>query len=288
MSESGRVLVTGGTGNTGRRVAALLAAAGHPVRAVSRRPEGGPAGVAGFETGRFDWDDTATHAPVLEGVGRLYLVPPTAAPDPAAHLIPFLDRARRAGVERVVLLASSAIAETDGGLGEVYGAIRERFAQWAVLQPSWFMQNFTGDHPHAHGVRAYDEIVTAAGDGRIAFVDADDIAEVGARALTDEHPHNTAHLITGPRALSYADVAEVISRVAGRPVRHRAVSGATMRDRLASTGMPVRFAELLAGMDEAIAAGAEDRTSPAVERVTGRAPRSFADFAAAHADAWRR
>ncbi|WP_237773067.1 NmrA family NAD(P)-binding protein, partial [Streptomyces luteocolor] len=210
------------------------------------------------------------------------------APDPAAHLLPFLDRARRGGVERVVLLGSSAIAETDDGLGEVYRAIRERFEEWAVLQPSWFMQNFTGDHPHAHAVRTADEIVTATGHGRVAFVDADDIAAVGARALTDERPHNTAHLITGPETLSYADVAAVISRVTGRQVRHRAVTRAVMRDRLAATGMPVPFADLLAGMDEAIAAGAEDRTSGAVERVTGRAPRSFADFAAAWADAWRR
>ncbi|MFH8609946.1 SDR family oxidoreductase [Streptomyces sp. NPDC018029] len=282
------ILVTGGTGNTGRRIAARLTAWGHRTRAASRCPEPRADVTARYETARFDWDDTATHDPALDGVRRLYLVPPTAAPDPAAHLFPFLDRARRAGVDRVVLLGSSAIAETDDGLGEVYRAIRERFPQWAVLRPSWFMQNFTGDHPHAHSVRESGEIVTATGDGRVAFVDAEDIAEVGARALTDERPHNTDHLITGPRALSYADVAEVISRVAGRQVRHRPVSRTAMRDRLAATGMPVRFADLLAGMDESIAAGAEDRTSTAVERVTGRAPRSFAAFAAAHATVWRR
>ncbi|MGW0537373.1 NmrA family NAD(P)-binding protein [Streptomyces sp. NPDC003032] len=278
------ILVTGGTGNTGRRVADRLAGAGHRVRAASRRPDPD----AGHESARFDWDDTATHTPALEGVRRLYLVPPTAAPEPATRLLPFLERARGAGVDRVVLLGSSAIAESDGGLGEVYRAVRERFPQWAVLQPSWFMQNFTGDHVHAVSVRERDEIVTATGDGRVAFVDAEDIAEVGARALTDERPHNTAHLITGPEALSYADVAATLSRVTGRTVRHRAVPRAAMRDRLAATGMPERFADLLAGMDEAIGKGAEDRTSPAVERVTGRAPRSFADFAAAHAAVRRR
>ncbi|MFF3641625.1 NAD(P)H-binding protein [Streptomyces sp. NPDC002564] len=276
----GTILVTGGTGTTGRRVAARLAARGHRVRVASRRPGGdAPHGAAV----RFDWADTATHAPALDGVSGVYLVPAVADPDPAAHVLPFLDRARRAGVERVVLLGASAVTEADGGLGEAYRALRERFPAWAVLRPSWFMQNFTGRHPHAESIRASGEIVSATGDGRIAFVDADDIAEVGVRALTDGRAHNAAHLVTGPQALSYADAAALLSGATGRPVRHRAVSRTVLRDRLTATGMPVEYAEMLAGMDEAIAAGAEDRTSPAVERVTGRAPRSFAEFVAAHA-----
>jgi len=279
------VLVTGGTGTTGRRVADRLLAAGRRVRVASRHPHPGhPHLVAGHEAARFDWTDPATHAPALDGVRRIYLVPPVGASDPAASMLPFLDQARRAGAERVVLLGSSAIAETDGGLGEVYRAIRERFPQWAVLRPSWFMQNFTGDHVHAQSVREHGEIVTATGDGRVAFIDADDIADVAARALTDERPHNAAHLITGPEALSYADVAATLTRVTGRTVRHRAVSREAMRDRLAGSGVPEQFADLLAGMDEAIAGGAEDRTSDVVERVTGHAPRSFTDLAAAH---WR-
>ncbi|APY84889.1 ergot alkaloid biosynthesis protein [Streptomyces alfalfae] len=302
MSTATRVLVTGGTGTTGRRVTARLVAAGHAVRVASRHPgpavdDGTAAGpdpaaahgttaglapAAGLETARFDWNDPATHAPALDGVRRVYLVAPVGAPDPAAPMLPFLDRARGAGVERVVLLGSSAIAETDEGLGEVYRGIRERFPQWAVLRPSWFMQNFTGDHVHAQSIRERGEIVTATGDGRVAFIDADDIAEVAARALTDERPHNAAPLITGPEALSYADAAATLTRVTGRTVRHRAVSREAMRDRLTATGLPEPFADLLAGMDEAIAGGAEDRTSDVVERVTGRAPRTFAAHVAAH------
>jgi uncharacterized protein YbjT (DUF2867 family) len=283
MAGRGTVLVTGGTGKTGSRIAARLAAAGFQVRAAGRRP----APALEVERVRFDWDDPSTHKPALDGARRLYLVAPADAHDPAAPMLPFLRRARKAGVRRVVLLSSSAISETDGGLGEVHRAVREQFPEWAVLQPSWFMQNFTGDHLHAHSIRAHDEIVTATGDGRVGFVDVDDIAEVGVRALADERPHNTAHLITGPEALSYGDVAATVSRVADRPVRHRCVEFAAMRDRLTAGGIPERFAELLAGMDRAIAGGSEDRTSPAVERVTGRPPRSFADFAAAHAPAWQ-
>ncbi|WP_369217906.1 NmrA family NAD(P)-binding protein [Streptomyces flavofungini] len=276
MSPVKPFLVTGGTGTTGSRVRAHLTATGHRTRTATRTPTSTP-GTDG-EMVRFDWTDPTTHAPALDGVGGVYLVPPVGDPDPAASMLPFLHRARGAGIERVVLLGSSAIAETDGGLGEVYRSIRALFPQWAVLRPSWFMQNFTGGHVHARSIRERGEIVTATGDGRVAFVDADDIAAVAARALTDEHPHNTAHLITGPEALSYADIAATLTRVTGRPIRHRSISRTTMRDRLTTDGLPEPFADLLAAMDEAIATGAEDRTSGAVERVTGRAPRSFAEF----------
>lgn len=286
MTAKETVLVTGGTGNTGRRIVTGLAAAGFPVRAAARRHA--PVSAEGVEGVRFDWEDASTHGAALDGVRRVYLVAPMTAPDPAAPMLPFLRQARRAGVRRVVLLSSSAIAETDGGLGEVHRAVREQFPEWAVLQPSWFMQNFTGDHLHAGSIRDHDEIVTAADDGRIGFVDVQDIAEVGVRALADERPHNTAHLITGPEALSYADAAAVVSAVAGRPIHHRGVSYEAMRDRLAATGMPEGFAAVLAGMDRSIAKGSEDRVSPVVEEVTGQSPRSFADFAAAHASVWRR
>ncbi|MEC4020744.1 NAD(P)H-binding protein [Streptomyces sp. H27-D2] len=298
------VLVTGGTGNTGRRVAARLAELGHPVRAASRRPapaddvdharvehgrvEPGRVEPGRVEPVRFDWDDASTHVPALRGARGIYLVPPNGASDPAASMLPFLRQARLAGVRRVVLLSSSAIAESNGGLGVVHRATPELFPEWAVLQPSWFMQNFTGEHAHALSIRADDEIVTATGEGRVGFVDSQDIAEVGVRALTDEQPHNTAHLITGPEAIGYDAIAAIVSETAGRPIRHRRVSYEVQRDRFAAVGIPGRFAELLAGMDRAIATGTEDRTSPTVERVTGRAPRSFPVYAAEHAAAWQR
>ncbi|GGV36223.1 oxidoreductase [Streptomyces longisporoflavus] len=282
-----RFLITGGTGNTGSRVAKALAGEdtsgrqGATVRIASRTPAPGTRQV------RFDWADAATHAPALTGVDGVYLVPPVGDAEPARLMVPFLERALAAGVRRFVLLSSSAIAEGGPGVGEVHRALRELAPEWAVLRPSWFMQNFVAPgHLHGESIRTADEIVTATGPGRVAFVDADDIAAVAVRALTDERPHNAAHLITGPQALSYADIAEAVSGVSGRDVRHRSVSVAVFRERLVTAGIPEAFARLLAAMDDSIAHGSEDRVDPAVERVTGRAPRSFADFAARHAAAW--
>lgn len=102
--------------------------------------------------------------------------------------------------------------------GRLDGSARVLVIGQAAGQPSWFMQNFTADHPVAHGIRATGEIVTATGDGRVGFIDAEDIAAVAARALLDDRPH-TEHLITGPEALGYADVARIVTEVLGRPVR---------------------------------------------------------------------
>ncbi|XVS63392.1 NAD(P)H-binding protein [Actinosynnema sp. CA-299493] len=266
-------LVLGATGTTGSRVAAFLARRGVPVRRATRTPRL-PGQV------RFDWADRETHAPALRGVSAVYLVAPLASADPVASVEPFLAEAVRQGVRRVVLLSSSAVPEGGPGLGEVHRLVRAVVPEWAVLRPSWFMQNFAGDGPLAQDARG-GEIVTATGAGRVAFVDAGDIAAVAGHALADEAPHDTEHVLTGPEALGYADAAAIVARQLGRPVRHRAVTAGELAERFVRHGMPAAYAAVLAALDTDIAAGAEDRVTDTVERVTGRPPRGFREFAEA-------
>ncbi|MEU4178738.1 NmrA family NAD(P)-binding protein [Streptomyces sp. NPDC026589] len=269
-SDPGTTLVIGATGTTGSRTTARLSASGHRVRAASRRA----ADVPGAQSVAFDWYEPATHAAALDGADRVYLIPPVGDADPGAVMMPFLRRARAAGLRRAVLLSSSAIPEGGPAAGTVHRALPGLFEQWAVLRPSWFMQNFTGTHAHAVSIREEGAIWTAAGSGRVGFVDAEDIAAVAVRALTDEHAPNADLVLTGPEALSYDDIATTITRVTGRPVDHRRLSYEQMRDRLAAH-VPLEFALLLAGMDRAIAEGAEDRVTDTVQRLTGQPPRGF-------------
>jgi uncharacterized protein YbjT (DUF2867 family) len=266
------VLVTGGTGTTGSRVVAGLRERGVPVRVASRRPAAGQV--------RFEWADPATHAPALDGVRAVYLVAPVGAADPAPIVAPFLDLARERGVRRVVLLGSSAVADGSPGLGELPALVRAAVPEPTVLRPSWFMQNFLGDQPLARSAREHGELVTATGDGRVGFVDAGDIAAVAVHALADEVPHVGSHVLTGPEALSYADVAAVFTEVVGRPVRHRPVGVAELAARHVADGLPPDYATFLAGLDGDIARGAENRTTSAVQDVTGRPPRSLREVVA--------
>ncbi|MGY3333976.1 uncharacterized protein YbjT (DUF2867 family) [Streptomyces filamentosus] len=270
MTASGTILVIGATGTTGSRTVARLSAAGHRVKAAGRRA----APVAGAEGVLFDWYEPATHAAALDGADRVYLVPPLGDSDPAATMLPFLHRARAAGVRRAVLLSSSAIPRGGPAVGAVHQALPGLFEEWAVLRPSWFMQNLTGDHAHARSIRDEGALWTATGSGRVGFVDAEDIAAAAVRALTDERAPGTDLVLTGPEALGYDDVAAIVGDVTGRPVVHHRLSYEQMRDRLAAQ-LPLEFAMMLAGMDRAIAEGAEDRVTDTVERLTGRPPRTL-------------
>jgi uncharacterized protein YbjT (DUF2867 family) len=189
-------------------------------------------------------------------------------------MLPFLRRARAAGVRRAVLLSSSAIPEGGPAVGAVHRALPGLFEEWAVLRPSWFMQNFTGSHEHARTIREQGVVRTATADGRVGFVDAGDIAAVAVRALTDERAPDTDLVLTGPETLGHDDIAAIVTEVTGRPVVHHRLSYEEMRDGLARQ-MPMEFAAMLAGMDRAIAEGSEDRVTPTVRRLTGRPPRSF-------------
>ena len=264
-------LVTGGTGTTGRLVTALLRGRGLSARTAGRGP--------GADV-RFDWADPAPHAAAVAGADRAYLVAPTGVADPAPLVDAFLDTALRAGLRRAVLLSSSAVAAGDPGLGEVHALVRERVPEWAVLRPSWFQQNVTGGHPLARSIREEGRIVTATGRGRLGLVDARDIAAVAVRALLDEPSHDTEHVLTGPEALSWSDVAELVSRARGRTVRHEAVDAEELTRRWVAAGAPEGFARSLAALDAAVARGAEDRTTDTVQRLTGRPPRALRDLLA--------
>ncbi|MGI5261459.1 NAD(P)H-binding protein [Streptomyces angustmyceticus] len=272
MTDHHTVLVTGATGTTGSRVVAHLAAGGHTAVAASRRASL-PTGAA--RAVRFDWYDPVGHRAALHGVDRLYLVPPIGDPDPAAVMLPFLRQARAAGVRRAVLLGSSAIPADGPGVGQVHTMLPRLFDEWAVLRPSWFMQNFTGDHLHAQSIRSEGVIRTATGTGRVGFIDADDIAAVAARLLTSASaPPATDLVLTGPQTLSHDDVATLFTEATGHPVRHLPLTPEQLRDRLSAT-LPQAFADLLTDLDRAIATGAENRVTDTVERITGRPPRTL-------------
>lgn len=274
------VLVTGATGKTGRAVAGLLRERGVTVRAASRTPPAAEPGAV-----RFDWSDPATHAAALRGVDRVYLVPPLLCVDPMPAAEPFLALAERQGVRRLVLLGSAAVLRDAPGPLELAERVRAR-PGWVVLRPSGFMQNFIGPHPLAERIRRHGEIHTAAGEGRMGWIDTRDIAAVAAELLAEPAAGGDDLLLTGPKALSYRDAAAVITERTGRPVRVVDVEVDELAARYRWAGMPPDFAAALAGVDEDIRAGREDLVSTSVLDITGRPPRTFTEFVDDHAGQW--
>lgn len=275
---SPRVLVTGSTGKVGRRAVAELRAQGAETIAGTRSPAA-PGQV------RFAWDDPATFQ-TFDGVEALLAVAPPGSGDPLGAMRPGLERAIASGVRRFVLIGASSI-EMDGPLtGKVYRWLADHAPEWVVLRPSWFMQNVS-EGQHRPTVRDERAVYSAAEDGRVPFIDAEDIARVAARALTDARAASGELLLTGPEALTYDDVAAILSETLGERVVHRRLGADAMAARFVGSGLPADFARALAAMDAAIAGGAEDRVSDVVQTVTGRMPTPFRAFAGREAAAWR-
>ncbi|MFF2526823.1 NAD(P)H-binding protein [Streptomyces liangshanensis] len=256
------ILVLGATGKTGAPLVRRLRALGHTVRAASRT--GGT---------RFDWFDPSTWDPALSGAEAVYVVPTETLglPERAA----FVDRAKAAGVRRLVQLSVRGIDED--GTHPTESAVRGSGLEWTILRPCWFSQDFAAPDFFLAGVLA-GEVRTPAGEGREPFIDAEDIAEVALTALTGDGHHGRTYDLSGPRALSFTQAVELIGTATGRPVTHHHRTEAEHAADLIAAGHTQDDAVAVAGFLAQIGEGADDYVSDGVERVLGRAPRSFEEY----------
>ncbi|MFD9701493.1 NmrA family NAD(P)-binding protein [Lentzea sp. NPDC059081] len=272
------VLVLGGTGRSGSRIAKTLSTQGLSVRTASR---------SGSDV-VFDWDDPATHGPALHGVDRVYLVTPVARTTYAGQVTAFLDMAEKAGVRHVTYLSTyngdQAPAEVDIGAVEADLAHRTGFTH-SVVRPAWVMQNFSDEH-----LPVIDGAITApTKGGREAFVDAADIAAVAAATLLAPEAHAGAvYSPTGPEALTFAEVAEIISSVSGNQIVHRDIDQETWISLPIDAGfLPAEYTVMLRWLTGAIMSGNGAIPNDDVEKVTGKPATSFREFAQRNADTWR-
>lgn len=257
-------LVVGGTGTTGRRVAARLTALGRPVRIGTRS-----------SSPRFDWDDADTWAPALDGVGAAYLTyaPDLGMPEAAWRISRFAELARTSGVRRLVLLSGRG----QHGHAPAERAVQESGLEWTVVRSAWFAQNFSEGFL-ADSV-ADGTVGVPAGEALEPFLDADDLADVVVAALTEDGHEGKVYELTGPRLLGFADAAAEISRARGAQVTYLPIAEADFAAALAAEGTPASLTEVLSEVFAELREGGNAGTTGDVERVLGRPPRDFAAFA---------
>jgi uncharacterized protein YbjT (DUF2867 family) len=208
--------------------------------------------------------------------------PDLAVPGAADAVRAFADLAVTNGVRRLVLLSGR------GEEGALQGeqAVRESGAEWTILRATWFSQNFSeglfGDQ-----VRS-GEVALPAGRVREPFVDADDIAEIAVKALTEDSHLGQVYELTGPRLLSFREAVEEIGRAAGRDLRYVEVSLDEYKSALAEQRVPADFIWLIEYLFTEVLDGRNARLADGVQRALGRPPRDFGDFAreAAASGAW--
>ncbi|MFE2034993.1 NAD(P)H-binding protein [Streptomyces scopuliridis] len=272
-------LVLGATGKTGRRVAARLRLHGTQVRAASRSSRT-----------RFDWSDPGSWDAALRGITAAYVVAPPV-PGPVHE---FVARAEAAGVRRLVLLSGRGAdiwGDSTFGLDmrSAEDAVRGSALEWTVLRPSNFNQNFDEDVFHAPLVAG--ELALPAGVVPEPFIDIDDVADAAAAVLTETGRHaGRVYELTGPRALTFGEAVELISRASGLPIAYRQISPAEYAATLVEEGLSEDDAHHVAEMFVFMERGLIATTTDDLATVLGRAPRTFEDYVvrAAAAGAWRR
>ena len=263
--QSHPILVVGANGKTGSRVVARLEEKGLPVRRGSR---GAPI--------PFDWETPDTWAPALSGVRKAYVTyfPDLAFPGAVEKLDAFTKVAKSTGLEHLVLLS---------GRGEHFATMGEEIARhsgipFTIVRSAWFAQNFSEGYlrdPILGGV-----LPMPGGDIKEPIIDIDDIADVVVAALTEDGHIGERYEVTGPRLMSFAEMADVLTSTLGRHIQHIPISFEDFHANVAASG-DVFVADVFTQIARETLDGRNAYVSDGVERALGRKPRDFTEFASA-------
>jgi uncharacterized protein YbjT (DUF2867 family) len=283
---SARVLVTGAPGNVGTPLVRELLRLGAAVR-VAAWDVAAAASEFGdvVEIVPFDFADPATFA-AFEGVERMFLLRPPAIADVDGVIVPALRAAAAHGVRHVVFLSIQG-AERNRLVPhrKIEDRLRASGMAWTFVRAAYFMQNLSTTH--AVEIRELDEIWVPAGrNSRTAHVDARDVAAVAAHALVEEGHEGRAYTPTGSAALTYDEIAAILTAELGRPIRHADPGLLAFWRRLRRRGMPRAMVGVMLGIYTAARLGLAAGMTDDVERITGRPPTAFPAFAHAYRAAW--
>jgi uncharacterized protein YbjT (DUF2867 family) len=259
------ILLTGGTGTTGRRIAHRLRTHNVDVRCASRA--GAPS---------FDWNQPDTWPANLDLVRSAYIAysPDLAMPGAVDTIDRFCIAARLAGVEQLVLLAGRGESEAEAAEEVVRGS----GLRWTIVRASWFNQNFS-EGMLLPAVLA-GMIALPGGTVREPFVDVEDIADVAVAALLGVDHDGCTYDVTGPRLMTFAEAADELASAVERPVKYLHVTGGEFIAGAVSDGVPVEVAEGLAAMFDSVLDGRNAHIGDGVREALGRDPRDFTDFVA--------
>ncbi|MYQ37411.1 Uncharacterized conserved protein YbjT, contains NAD(P)-binding and DUF2867 domains [Streptomyces sp. LamerLS-316] len=278
------IVVTGATGNIGRPLTQALADAGRQVTAVSRHKTAVPEGVRHMAA---DLAEPTGLKPALDGAKALFLLLSGDLHATGANPAGIIREAADSGVRRVVLLSTLGVVtrpfgQTRIAMRALEDTLRGSGLEWAVLRPGGFASNALW---WAESVRAHQVVAAPFGDIGVPIIDPADIAEVAAACLLEDRHTGGIYELTGPEVITPRQQAEAIAGALGSPVRFQELTREEAATAMARS-MPAELADDtldILGSPNA----AELRVSPDVQKVLGRAPRSFADWAARHVAAFR-
>ena len=282
------VLITGANGENGKEIVKLFAARGIAVRAMVRDSKRADAlSLPGVEIVEGNFDAPQTIRAALEGMERAFLLTPSSE-NAEKQQLSFVDTARQCGLKHIVKLSQLDADPNSSARFLRYHAAVEQAIQssgltYTFLRPNLFMQGLLN---FKSTIVAQNAFYASAGEGKVSVVDVRDIAEVAVAALTQTGHEGKTYDITGPQALTHAEMAAHLSEALGRKISFVNVAPDAMRQSLLSINFPVWQAD---GLLEEYALWSQDEAADVasgVQEATGKAPRTFDEFARDYAPAF--
>lgn len=278
------ILITGATGTNGVELIRRLSHSGAPVhniRAMIRNPrDASHPALRGVPFAVADFDHLTTVQRALQGIDRAFLVT-NSSERAERQQLDFVAAAAAAGVHHIVYLSQlHAAADSPVRFLRYHAVVENAIAASGMafthLRPNLYMQGLLGFRA---SIMSHHRFFAPAGDALVSLVDVRDIAAVAAAALTEQGHESKIYDLTGPQALTHAEIAGELSRALGQRIAYANLTDAQMRDALAGLGVPAWQAD---GLIEDYAHYRRNEAAAVsldVRRVTGHAPHSFAEFA---------
>ena len=289
MTHTGKVLVTGATGNVGSAVLDNLVTTDLSLRAlIHDESKARTMRDRGVEAFVCDFLEPESLAPALEGASMLLLITPHH-PEQVAHATNVIEAARDSGNDPRIVRLSVAQASHEAPTknckhhAEIEEELISSGLPYTRIRPTTFMQNTLAT---ARTIASEGKIYQPFKDGKLGMIDVRDIGEVAAKVLTEEGHEGKTYTLTGPVAISFHDIAEVLSKVLGKKVDYVPISLEKAKEAMLGMGLSEWKAEVLIEYARAHSQGYSNFTTEDVEQLTGHTAASYREFAADFAHAF--
>ena len=276
------ILVTGSPGNIGTPLAQHLLRQGRKIRLMVRNPKKQDPAVTdmqahGAEIVQGDFADPGSLGHCFTGVESAFLLVPVAL-ETTEWKGNFVRAAEQNGVDRIVNLSvSGASSTTPIDLFRMHWEAEQTLESsgiaWTHLQPTDLARfNIRSILPTVEEQGAF---YSSIGQGRVALVDEEDVAEVAVAALTENGHEGKKYVLTGPKAVSYPEIADALANKLGKAVKYVDVDPAQAKKAMVAAGLPDWVADFINGLRELERGGGTSGPTGEIQRLLGRAPRTL-------------
>lgn len=278
--KSEKILVVGASGTVGSALVKLLREDGYRVKETTSKV------VAGDNKVQVDLATGLGVREAFADVDRAFLLSPPGFADQYAILAPLIQEAKRRGLKKVVLMtAMGANAVETSPFRRAEKDLEQSGLSYNIIRPNWFLQNFNTFW--VDGIRSAGKITLPAGKAKVSFIDAQDIAAVAAKLLTDDSFRNRDFDLTGPTAVDHDDVARAISSATGKNVTYEEIAPGDLKRGLLQVGLPEDYVDFLLMIFGFLKEGYAAPVTGNVKMILGREPKSLEDYTTNHKTAWQ-